>query len=71
MRRINLSAYHPILDIQGHIIFANNGNLVLGYQVDTPEIYSLSEKDFEDIHGSWFQASKSLPVATVIHKPDI
>ncbi|MEO2053078.1 MAG: TraG family conjugative transposon ATPase [Allomuricauda sp.] len=71
MRRINLSAYHPILDIQGHIIFANNGNVVLGYQVHDPEIYSLSEKDFEDIHGSWFQAFKSLPVSTVIHKQDI
>ncbi|MCA0957501.1 TraG family conjugative transposon ATPase [Muricauda ruestringensis] len=71
MKKINLSAYHPILDIQGHIIFANNGNVVLGYQVHNPEIYSLSEKDFEDIHGSWFQAFKSLPVSTVIHKQDI
>ncbi|MBO0356206.1 MULTISPECIES: TraG family conjugative transposon ATPase [Flagellimonas] len=71
MKKINLSAYHPILDIQGHINFANNGNVVLGYQVDNPEIYSLSEKDFEDIHGSWFQAFKSLPVATIIHKQDI
>jgi len=71
MKKINLSAYHPILDIQDHIVFANNGNVVLGYQVDNPEIYSLAEKDFEDIHGSWFQAFKSLPVATVIHKQDI
>ena len=71
MKKINLSAYHPILDIQDHIVFANNGNVVLGYQVDNPEIYSLAEKDFEDFHGSWFQAFKSLPVATVIHKQDI
>lgn len=71
MKKINLVAYHPILDLQGHIIFANNGNVVLGYQVHNPEIYSLSEKDFEDIHGSWFQAFKSLPVSTVIHKQDI
>ncbi|WP_428743311.1 TraG family conjugative transposon ATPase [Tenacibaculum sp.] len=71
MQKINLSTYHPILDIQDHILFANNGNVVLAYQVDNPEIYSLSEKDFEDILGSWFQAFKSLPVATVIHKQDI
>ncbi len=71
MKKINLSAYHPILDIQDHIVFANNGNVVLGYQVDNPEIYSLAEKDFEDMHGSWFQAFKSLPIATVIHKQDI
>jgi len=71
MKKINLAAYHPILDIQDHIVFANNGNIVFCYKVDLPEVYSLSESDFEDIHGSWFQAFKSLPVATVIHKQDI
>ncbi|MBN4058114.1 DUF3875 domain-containing protein, partial [Olleya sp. AH-315-K02] len=71
MKKINLSAYHPILSIEEHIVFANNGNVVLCYKGDLPEIYSLSEKDFEDIHGSWFQAFKSLPTSTVIHKQDI
>ncbi len=71
MKKINLSAYHPILDIQDHIVFANNGNVILCYKVGLPEVYSLSEKDYENMHGSWFQAFKSLPVATVIHKQDI
>jgi len=71
MNKINLAAYHPILSIEEHIVFANNGNVVLCYKGDLPEIYSLSEKDFEDIHGSWFQAFKSLPTSTVIHKQDI
>ncbi|WP_299159142.1 TraG family conjugative transposon ATPase [uncultured Tenacibaculum sp.] len=71
MNKINLSAYHPILSIEEHIVFANNGNVVLCYKGDLPEIYSLSESDLEDIHGSWFQAFKSLPTSTVIHKQDI
>ena len=71
MKKINLAAYHPILSIEEHIVFANNGNVVLCYKGDLPEIYSLSEKDFEDIHDSWFQAFKSLPTSTVIHKQDI
>ena len=71
MKKINLSAYRPIIDIQDNIIFANNGNLVLCYKGILPEIYSLSEKDFEDIHGAWFQALKSLPIGTVVHKQDI
>ena len=71
MNKINLSAYRPITDIQDNIIFANNGNVVLCYKGDLPEIYSLSEKDLEDIHGAWFQALKSLPVGTVVHKQDI
>ena len=71
MKKINLSAYHPILTIEQHTVFANNGNVVLCYKVDLQEVYSLSESDFEDIHGAWFQAFKSLPEATVIHKQDI
>tara|TARA_R110000744_G_scaffold56588_1_gene119356 strand:- start:28673 stop:31075 length:2403 start_codon:yes stop_codon:yes gene_type:complete len=71
MNKINLSAYWPIADIQDNIIFANNGNVVLCYEGNLPEIYSLSEKDFEDMHGAWFQALKSLPVGTVVHKQDI
>jgi conjugation system TraG family ATPase len=71
MKAINLAAYHPILDIQDHMLFANNGNVVLCYKVDLPEVYSLSESDFEDIHGAWFQGFKSLPTSTIIHKQDI
>ena len=71
MKKINLSAYRPITDIRDNIIFANNGNVVLCYEGILPEIYSLSEKDFEDIHGAWFQALKSLPMGCVVHKQDI
>ena len=71
MKKINVSAYQPIADIQDNIIFANNGNVVICYEGNLPEIYSLSEKDFEDLHTTWFQALKSLPVGTVVHKQDI
>ncbi|WP_417372007.1 TraG family conjugative transposon ATPase [Gelidibacter japonicus] len=71
MKKINVAAYHPIVDIQENIIFANNGNVVLCYAGNLPEIYSLSEKDFEDIHGAWFQAIKSLPTGCVVHKQDV
>lgn len=70
MHKINLNAYHPILDIQGNTVFASNGNVVLCYKVDLPEVYSLSEPDFEELHSMWFQAFKPLPTGTVIHKQD-
>ncbi|WP_055436654.1 TraG family conjugative transposon ATPase [Lacinutrix algicola] len=71
MNKINLASYHPIVDIQDNVIFANNGNVVLCYKGVLPEIYSLSEKDFEDMHAAWFQAIKSLPTGCVVHKQDI
>ncbi|WP_127142142.1 TraG family conjugative transposon ATPase [Flagellimonas marinaquae] len=70
MNRINLNSHHPILDIQNHVVFANNGNVVLCYKVALPEIHSLSEQDFEELHSMWFQAFKTLPTGTVIQKQD-
>ncbi|WP_340156598.1 DUF3875 domain-containing protein, partial [uncultured Winogradskyella sp.] len=66
MNTINLSKYQPIVAIKDHMVFANNGNVVFCYEGHLPEIYSLSEKDFEDIHSAWFQAFKSLPIGTVV-----
>ncbi len=71
MNKTNLSKYQPIADIRDNIVYANNGNVVLCYEGNLPEIYSLSEKDFEDMHSAWFQALKSLPVGTVVHKQDV
>ncbi|MGJ5641499.1 TraG family conjugative transposon ATPase [Formosa sp. S-31] len=70
MKRLNLMSYDPILDIQNHIVFASNGNIILCFECLLPEIYSLSESDFEALHNIWFQAFKSLPVGTIVHKQD-
>ncbi|WP_066223769.1 TraG family conjugative transposon ATPase [Formosa haliotis] len=71
MKQMNLRAYDPILDIQEHMVFASNGNVILAYECVLPEVYSLSEQDFETIHGLWFQAFKELPVGSVIHKQEV
>ncbi|WP_417445270.1 TraG family conjugative transposon ATPase [Joostella sp.] len=71
MKTINFSEYHPILHIEDHVVFLANGNVMLCYEVVLPEVYSLSENDFQQLHGSWFQAFKSLPSGTVIHKQDV
>ena len=71
MSIINTASYNPIIEIRDNLIFANNGNIIACYRGELPEIYSLSEKDFEDLHSIWFQALKSLPVGSVIHKQDV
>jgi len=71
MSKINLSYSPPIADIQDNTIFAGNGNVVLAFEVVLPEIYSLSDNDYEELHGIWFQSLKSLPTGTVVHKQDI
>ncbi|MFS4418572.1 TraG family conjugative transposon ATPase [Maribacter sp. 2307ULW6-5] len=71
MTSIDLASHHPILTIQDQVVFASNGNLVLGYRLELPEVHSLSESDFERLHSLWFQTLKNLPLGTVVHKQDV
>ena len=71
MKKINLASNPPIVDIQDHIAFSNNGNIIACYQVELPEIYALSDRDFEEMHSSWFHALKTLPSGYVVHKQDV
>ncbi|RIV37525.1 TraG family conjugative transposon ATPase [Flagellimonas lutimaris] len=68
---INFHESYPIVDIERNRVLANNGNIAYAYRVELPEIYSLSESDFEELHGQWFQGLKSLPIGTMVHKQDI
>ncbi|MBW8244234.1 TraG family conjugative transposon ATPase [Muricauda oceani] len=68
---MNLHERYPIVDVDQNRILANNGNLAYAFRLELPEIHSLSEKDFEQLHDLWFQALKALPVGTLVHKQDI
>ena len=70
MKTIDFASCSPVLAMEGNTVYASNGNVVLTYVLSLPEIHSLSETDFEELHGTWFQALKSLPMGTVIHKQD-
>jgi len=67
---MNLSDSYPILSIEDSLVFANNGNLLLGFRLQLPEIYTPSEKDYEQLHSLWFQALKTLPPGIFVHKQD-
>ncbi|MBC73568.1 MAG: conjugal transfer protein TraG [Muricauda sp.] len=70
-RIMNFNDTYPIVDVDQNKVLANNGNLAFAYRLELPEIHSLSEQDFEELHGLWFQALKSLPAGTLVHKQDI
>lgn len=69
--KINLSTLNPIIDLRENLVLANNGNLILGYKMALPEIYSLSEKDYEELHSVWFQGLRTLLTGCVVHKQEV
>lgn len=69
--KINLENYPPVVMQDKQIIYLADGNIVLGYKVSLPELFSQSEKDFEELHSLWHQSLKGLPAGTIVHKQDI
>ena len=66
----NLRNILPVLDIQEGIIISRQGDATLGFEVQLPEIFTLSDAEYETFHHAWLKAIKVLPKHTVLYKQD-
>jgi conjugation system TraG family ATPase len=61
----------PFIWVDGNVAYANNGDVVKGYALNLPEIYSSSENDFDALHTLWYKAIKNLNPGTIFFKQDV
>lgn len=66
----NITDILPIWKIEQDFILSKNGDVTVVIRVTLPEIFSLSNDDYEALHIAWLKAIKILPVHTVLHKQD-
>jgi len=60
----------PIYTIEHDCILSRQGDVTVGFKVTLPEIFTLSDRDYEAYHQSWVKAIKLLPSHSVFHKQD-
>lgn len=60
----------PIMDVQHDCILSKNGDVTIVFKVELPEIFTLSDQEYEAFHQAWIKAIKILPKHTVLHKQD-
>ncbi|RYE39528.1 MAG: DUF3875 domain-containing protein, partial [Sphingobacteriales bacterium] len=60
----------PLLGIEHDCILSKQGDITVGYKVGLPELFTLSDKDYEAFHQAWIKAIKILPKYSVFHKQD-
>ncbi|MEK6495268.1 TraG family conjugative transposon ATPase [Myroides odoratimimus] len=65
-----LERMFPILAVENNCIVSKQGDITVCYKVILPEIFTISDKEYETIHSVWHKAIKTLPEFTVIHKQD-
>ncbi|WP_199119255.1 TraG family conjugative transposon ATPase [Pedobacter sp. ASV28] len=60
----------PLMGIENDCILSKQGDITVVYKVDLPEIFTLSNQDYEAFHQTWVKAIKVLPKYCVLHKQD-
>lgn len=60
----------PILGIEQDCILSKQGDITIAYQVTLPELFTLSNQEYEAFHQAWIKAIKVLPKHTILHKQD-
>ena len=60
----------PIMDVQHGCILSKQGDVTIAYKVELPEIFTLSDQEYEAFHQSWLKAIKVLPSHSILCKQD-
>ena len=60
----------PILGIENGCIISKQCDITIAYECQLPEIFTLSDRDYEAFHQAWIKAIKVLPRHSVFHKQD-
>jgi len=60
----------PIYKVEQGCILSFSGDITLAYKLVLPEIFSLSDRDYQAYHLAWVKAIKVLPAGSILHKQD-
>ena len=60
----------PILDVEHDCILSKQGDVTVVFKAELPEIFTLSDQEYEAFHQAWLKAIKLLPKFSVFHKQD-
>ncbi len=60
----------PILGVEHDCILSKQGDITLVFKAELPEIFTLSDQEYEAFHQAWIKAIKILPKMSIFHKQD-
>lgn len=66
----SLEGLLPIYRVENGYLLSKQGDVTVAYRLKLPELFTLSNDEFEALHHIWVKAIKVLPPGTVLHKQD-
>ena len=67
---IDFEKVFPIYKVENDTIISRAGNLTIAYELQLPEIFTLSSNEYEAFHQTWVKAIRVLPKDSCFHKQD-
>ncbi len=66
----NLFDILPLYGAEHNAILSKMGDITVAFKVQLPELFTLSNDEYEAFHHSWIKAIKVLPTHSILHKQD-
>ena len=66
----NLLDILPIYGVEHDSILSKMGDISVAFKVQLPELFTLSNDNYESLHQTWIKAIKVLPANSVLYKQD-
>ena len=60
----------PLLSVENGCIMSKDADLTVAFEVELPELYTVTADEYEAMHSSWIKAVKVLPEHSVVCKQD-
>ena len=60
----------PLLSVENGCIVSKDADLTVAFEVELPELYTVTADEYEAMHSSWSKAVKVLPEHSVVCKQD-
>ena len=60
----------PLLSVENGCIVSKDAALTVAFEVELPELYTVTEDEYETMHSSWIKAMKVLPEHSIVCKQD-
>lgn len=65
-----LKEIFPIMDVEHDCILSNKGDVTVAFRAELPEVFTLSNEEYETFHHTWVKAIKVLPKHSAMCKQD-
>lgn len=66
----NLFDILPVYGVEHNSILSKMGDITVAFKVELPELFTMSNDEYEAFHHAWIKAIKVLPTLSILHKQD-